>query len=362
MSDSLALKEPPRRVLLVKPSAIGDVVHALPVLSLMRRAWPEAHIAWLIAPACSGLVEGHPMVSETITFDRRGLSGWYRSPAAAGRLGGLLRRLREGRFDLVLDLQGLLRSGLLSYATGAPIRVGLASAREGARSFYTHRVPDVGTSRHGAGTPRHAVDRYLDAAEFLGLGRHPVEFVFHVTQADEAAADAYLGPLQGRPFAVLVPGANWPTKRWPAQHFAALARLLREHLGLAVVVVGSAGDAELSREVGPDVSLCGRTTLGELTAVLSRATVVVANDTGPMHIAAALGRPLVTLFGPTDPRRTGPYRRAASVLQVDVPCVPCLSRGCCHRTCLRELRPQWVLEAAQRAVRASFERPSDQQP
>lgn len=342
MTGPLSFNEPPRRILLVKPSAIGDVVHTLPVLALLRRRWPESHIAWLVAPACAGLLTGHPLLSEVVLFDRRGLSAWYRSLSAARELRELLGRLRSAAYDVVLDLQGLLRSGLLTYATGAPVRVGLASAREGAGAFYTHHVPDTGANRH-------AIDRYLDAAAFLGLGRGPVEFVFNTTADDVAAAETMLRTLGGRPVAVLLPGANWLTKRWPASHFAELASGLRRQ-GLAVVVAGAASDDVLAREIGPDLSLCGRTTLAQLTAVLAKAAVVVANDTGPMHIAAALGRPLVTLYGPTDPVRTGPWGRDDSVLRVALPCAPCLSRTCVHQSCLQWLEPQRVLAAALHAM------------
>ena len=322
----------PRRVLIIKPSAIGDVVHALPVLNLIRRRWPAAHVAWLVTPACAGLLDGHPQLDEVVRFDRKRFGHAWRSPAAAVALAEFHRDLRRRDFDLVIDLQGLFRSGWLAWSTGAEHRIGSADAREFGWAFYNQAVPS-------AGRDRHAVERYLDVAEHLGLGRGPVEFVFPTDAADRAV----VAPLLPEgPFAVFLPATHWPTKRWPTERFAALVAPVRERFGLASVVAG-----------GPDaqplpgaVHLAGLTTLRQLVAVLERASLVVANDTGPMHIAAALGRPLVTVFGPTDPARTGPYDRPDSVVRLDLPCSPCFSRRCVHQTCLQSLCVEPVLAAA----------------
>ena len=338
---------PPRRILIIKPSAIGDVVHSLPILNLLRRRFPEAHIAWLVTPACAGLLDGHSQLNEVIRFERREFGKGYKSPRIAVELFRFTRSLRERKFDLVIDLQGLFRSGWLVWQTRAPYRVGFASAREGAWLFYTHRVP--------TGTPeQHAIERYLSIAEALGCPRGPAEFVFAVDDGDRRRV-ADLVP-DGR-YAVLLPGTNWETKRWPAERFAALAPMLRERLGLRPVIAGGPDAAPLAELLrGTDaVSLVGKTSLRELVALLERAAVVIANDSGPMHIAAALGRPLVTPFGPTNPVRTGPYRRTESVIRLDIPCSPCYSRTCSHQSCLQWLQAEPVLElaAAQIAARGS---------
>lgn len=338
--------EPPGRVLIIKPSAIGDVVHALPVLRLMRSAWPSAHIAWLVTPACAGLLEGHPLLSEVILFERKRFGRAWRSPGAAAELGRFVTSIR-GRFDLVVDLQGLLRSGLLTFATAAPRRVGLASAREGAAWFYTRQVRDTGDDGKGG---RHAVERYLDVAEALGLGRGPVRFEFNTSQRHRDEARMQLGERDDRPFAVLVPGANWPTKRYPPGHFAEVARGLRSELGLRVVTVGGPSDRWAAGDIGPDLDLCGKTSLAVTTAVLERAAVVISNDTGPMHIAAALGRPLVALFGPTSEALTGPYGQPGACVRVALPCAPCLSRSCSHQSCMAWLTPRVVLDEVRRRL------------
>src|SRR6185437_16121201 len=173
----IEFKTPPRRILIIKPSAIGDVVHALPVLNLLRRQWPAAHISWLVASACAGLLEGHPQLDEVIHFDRRRFGKGWRKPSAAAGLFGFTRSLRERQFDLAIDLQGLFRSGWLAAKTRAPIRIGPSEAREMGWIFYTHRVK--------TGFPHvQAVDRYLKIAEALGLGKSPVQFTFPTDDAD----------------------------------------------------------------------------------------------------------------------------------------------------------------------------------
>jgi heptosyltransferase-1 len=326
----------PQRILIIKPSAIGDVVHTLPVLNLLRRRWPAAKIAWLLTPACAGLLEGHPQLDEIIFFERQRLAHSWRSPAALSELIGLARDLRRREFDLVIDLQGLFRSGWLTMMTGAPMRIGFANAREGAWLTYTHRI-DVGSPQ------QHAVDRYLKVADALGCGRQPVEFYFGTTDSDRAYVADLLRDVG--PFAAMLPGTNWQTKRWPIENFAALVAPLREHYGLATVIAGGSDVIDLARQIPGAKSAAGKTSLRELTALLERASLVIANDSGPMHIAAALGRPLVTMFGPTNPVRTGPYRRQETVLRLDIPCSPCYSRTCSHQSCLRWLTPGAVLGA-----------------
>lgn len=338
----LEFPSPPRRILLIKPSAIGDVVHALPVLNLLRRKWPEAHIAWVLTPACANLLENHPLLNEVILFERGKFGRGWREPAAAAGLVHFMKSLRGGEFDLVVDLQGLFRSGWMARQTRAAVRIGFANAREFAPMFYTHRV-DIGT------TEQHAVDRYVAVAAALNCGNAPVEFPFHVTDDDRRHVDAFVPADQ--PFAVLLPGTNWTTKRWPIERFASLVKPLRDRFGLATVAAGSPGEVEIASQIG-GTNVAGKTTLRQLVALLDRAALVIANDSGPMHIAAALGKPLVTLFGPTNPLRTGPYRRDDAVLRLDIPCSPCYSRACSHQSCLR-----WLdMEAALALAHAQLQR------
>jgi lipopolysaccharide heptosyltransferase I len=325
-----------RRVLLIKPSALGDIVHSLPVLDLLRRRYPDAEIAWLIAPAFAPLVRTHPAGCEVIEFDRGGqLNAGKRGPAAWFDAAALSTRLAARRFDLVIDLQGLLRSALFTFGTMAPVRVGFAAAREGAPFAYTHAIESRGIERH-------AVERYLDIAEALGCGRGPVEYRFGLTDADRAAVDALLGEYD-RPLAVLLPGTNWETKKWPIAHYATLAKML-ERDGNRVVIAGAADVLPLAGRVPNALNLANKTSLLQLVALLERAAVVVANDSGPMHIASALGRPLVTIFGPTNPIRTGPHARLDTVIRLNIACSPCYSRKCSHTSCMHWLTPERVFE------------------
>jgi len=324
----------PRRILIIKPSAIGDVVHTLPILNLLRRRWPEARIEWVVTQACAGILEGHPQLDEVLIFDRKQLGRWWRDAAARRSLRAFTQDLRSRRYDLVIDLQGLFRSGWLAWQTRCPARVGFANAREGAWLFYTHRI-------HPGTTEQHAIDRYLKLAQAVGAATDPVEYVFPTDDADRQAVTQMLGSDQ--PYAVLIPGTNWPTKRWPIEHFNALAAAIRREFGLRTVVAGAPSERELGEQIAESLNLCGRTTLRQLVALLERAAVVICNDSGPMHIATALGRPMVALFGPTNPVRTGPYRRDDAVVRLDISCSPCYSRTCSHQSCLRLLQVQPVL-------------------
>jgi lipopolysaccharide heptosyltransferase I len=338
---TIDLTNPPQRILLIKPSALGDIVHTLPVLNLLRRRWSEAHISWLIGSAFADLVRGHPQVDEVITFDRKQFArAWY-SPRAAMALGQFVRELRRHQFDLVIDLQGLLRSGILARLTRAAVRVGFSNAREFSHLCYTHRVPIHSMEQH-------AIERYLSVTESLGCGRGPIEFHFHLSDQDRSRIDDLLKGVDR--FAVLLPGTNWVTKRWPVESFASIVPTLRDRFGLTAVIAGGPDVHPIAQELGRAqlsvIDLVGKTSLRELVALLERSSLVIANDSGPMHIAAALNKPLVTMFGPTNPVRTGPYERSGSVLRVDIPCSPCYSRKCSHVSCMKWISTDRVQELA----------------
>lgn len=337
----IGLSTPPQRILLIKPSAIGDVVHTLPVWNLLRKHWPGATISWLVTPGCAGLLDGLSGLN-VIRFERGRLASAWRSGSAAKELLGLGKWLRDMRFDLVIDLQGLFRSGWMTWQTRAPVRIGFKNAREFAWAFYTHRVP-VET------TEQHATNRYLKVLAALGVPTSPIEYPFALDDRDRAHVERLLPA--GAKYAVLLPGTNWATKRWPVEKFARLVAPLRQRFGLEVAVAGGPDVEELAVRIPEARNLVGQTNLRQLVALLDRADLVVANDSGPMHIAAALGRPLVTLYGPTNPVRTGPYGRDDSVLRLDIPCSPCYSRRCSHQSCLRWLEIEPVLELAEKQMK-----------
>ncbi len=327
----------PRRIVLLKPSALGDVVHALPVLTALREHFPDARITWVVNKAYEPLLAGHPHLTDTLPFDR---GAFRNSPGKAVTYSlRFANELRRRRFDLVIDLQGLLRTGLMCAATGAPVRVGFADAREGSRHFYTHRVAVPDADRI------HAVERYWRVAEALGIASRPKRFVVPLRPPDLDAADRSLAGLP-RPWLALAVGARWVTKRWPPGHFAELANRAQQAFGGSVVFVGTADDTAPSLEVarqlhGPHRDFTGRTTLPLLAALLSKCDVMVGNDTGPLHLAAALGRPCVAPYTCTKAALHGPYGSPAGGVETAVPCGGSYLKHCPHgMVCLPDLTPE----------------------
>lgn len=340
-----------RRILLIKPSSLGDVVHALPVLHGLRRRYPHARIAWLIAVGCRELLEGHPQIDELIPFDRKRYGQMTRSVRATAAFVEFVSGLRARRFDLVVDLQGLFRSGFLAMATGAPVRIGFARAREFAGLFYSHRI-------EAGPRDEHAVPRNYRVSRLLGFRDVPIDMTLPVDARARASVDGLLAEHGVSPherIAVMTPGARWETKVWPAAHFAAVADHLRRAHGLRVVLTGGPAEAADCQAVmaaarEPVVNLCGRSSLSELVALIDRSALLVSNDSGPMHIAAARHRPVIGVFGPTSAARTGPYSPHARVVRRGLPCSPCFLRRrvqCPHgHACLQDLGPAPVNEAA----------------
>lgn len=324
----------------------------MPALHALRRRLPKAHIAWLVATPFADLLSGEPDLSEVIPFDRRRFGRLGRSLSVTRDFAVFVATLRRRRFDLVIDLQGLFRSAFMAFATGAPIRIGFADAREMAPMFYTHRAPR-------AGPDQHAADRNLAALALLGAEADAMDFAVRITDADRAAArrlldEAGLNPRA--PYAVLAPGTRWETKCWPAERFGETAAALHRARGLQSVLVGGGDDVPLAERAVRAVetksalsNLCGKTSLRQLAAVIESAAVVVTADSTPMHLAVAFGRPLAALFGPTHPRRTGPYGRLGDVIRLDLACSPCYYRRlvqCPHgHACMRDLDTDRVVAA-----------------
>lgn len=340
-----------RRILIVKPSSLGDIVHALPVLWAVRRGLPRARISWLVSTGCAGLLEGHPAVDEVIRFDRRLYGGVGRVWGATAAFARFLGELAGRRFDVVLDLQGLFRSAFLAWASGAPVRVGLAGVREVAAVLYTHRAAVRGVC--------HAVERNLAVCRLLGVPVERVDFDLGLSAAERGAAEALRreAGIAGRAYAVLAPGARWETKRWPEEAFAAAGRRLGERFGAEIVVVGAPEEAGLCERVARGcggVSVAGRASLRESAALMADALVVVSNDSGTKDVAAAAGAPVVSVFGPTDERRVGPRGERVRVVRRELACAPCYLRRlvqCPHdHACLRGLSPEVVVEAVEALV------------
>jgi heptosyltransferase I len=338
----------PERVCLIKPSSLGDIVHALPVLSALRTLWPRAHLAWVVNRRLRGLLDGHPALDEVIPFDRARAGARPGGIAAAARF---LVGLRRRRFDLAIDLQGLLRSGVMAAASGAAVRVGRADAREGAAHFYTHPVPAL------PGEGAHAVDRLLAIARAFGADVARPRFDLAISDDDRRwAGEALTGVATPR--LVLNPGASWETKRWPPEHFAEVARRAAEGWGAGLVAVGAAEDRplidRLRDRLGPLPlrDLCGATTLPRLAAVAAESDVFLSNDTGPLHLAAATGARVVGVYTCTSPRLTGPYGPDAIAVQTGVWCAARCVRRCGRLECMAELTPDRVWSAVRAQLAA----------
>ena len=317
----------PQKILVVKPSSLGDVVHSLPFLNVLRERFPKAEIHWVIAYGLEGLLAGHLMINKLWIIHKDRWKKVSHVQNSFKEFHSLFRELRKEHFDIVIDLQGLLRSGIITRATGAPIRIGFKEAREGSRFFYTHKVK--------GGRDIHAVDRYLKIAAFLGCDISDIYFPFPLSFNSSLSED----------YAVIVPGARWKTKQWPSEKFGELTSLLQ----LQTIIVGSKKDMDIASKIvslskGKALSLAGKTDLKGLIEVMRGARFVVSNDSGPMHIAAALGIPVFAIFGPTDPLRTGPYGKGHTIIREDISCAPCFKRTCDDLKCMESLSVEKVYE------------------
>ncbi|MFO1462115.1 MAG: lipopolysaccharide heptosyltransferase II [Verrucomicrobiota bacterium] len=330
------------KILILKPSSLGDVVQAIPVARLIKDHCPKAQVHWWLNSELVPLLEGDPGIDRIVPFERR---RW-------GRPSGLLlaateiRRLRKERYDWVLDLQGLARSALVGWLSNGGRFVGLDDPREGAPALHDISVPRPSETTH-------AVDWYLSVLPHLGV---PVHRNFQWMQEYPAAAREVAAQAgdSGPVWIAFQPGARWENKRWPAAHFAELAsKILTHNHDWRIAILGGKSDeglgAEIQRVAGSRaLDLTGKLSLPGMVEWIRRSSLLVTNDTGPMHVAAALQRPVVGLFGPTNPARTGPYGQTDQTLRIQLPCAPCLKSHCNHRefmACLTRITPDRVFHA-----------------
>ena len=306
-----------KNILIIKPSALGDIVHALPVLPSLRRALPDAKITWLVRKEFAPLLECTDGLDSLLLFDRKLLGGWFYKPKAFATLRDFARQLRQRRFDLVLDLQGLLRTALFARMTGCETRIGMSNARECAGLFYTHTVAPPTESMH-------VLDTYFAMLTEIGIQKTFNEYPIHVPAASTESIMQKLSQTQPRNthYMVLIPSSAHANKCWPAEHFAHVAEQMHQQFGLSAVAVGSAKDKPIIADIQrhchvPIVDLSGQTSITELIALLQKATLAVSNDTGPGHIADALDIPTVIIFGHTNPLRVGPYHHPERIAAID---------------------------------------------
>lgn len=342
-TDPLYLLEA-RRICIIKPSALGDVVQTLPLLPMLKERFPRAEISWVINSQFASLLEGHPALDHVIPFDRQG--GWSAWPP-------LLKDLRRRNFDLVFDLQGLFRTAMMTWATGAPVRIGLETARELSHLSCHQLIPDSGKQ-----VP--AYNRVWRVAEALGMGSLGRETVIAIREEDRRKVNQQLSRLT-RPFLAIQPGAQWLTKRWPVEKFAEVAVKAARMLELDIVLIGAPSERPLAQQLQLQiqtekqdarvVNLAGETSLKQLAALMERAEILLTNDSGPMHLAAGLKVPLVGVFTSTSARRSGPPPSPLTrLVSTESACQACYKKRCpksgtAHLACQQGLEVDRVWEA-----------------
>jgi 3-deoxy-D-manno-octulosonic-acid transferase/heptosyltransferase-1 len=368
-------------ILIVKLSAIGDVIHTLPSLAALRRCHPDADITWVVEEAAADLLTENPNLNRVIVSGRKRWIEELRQGKIAAPFREMLSffsEIRRRPYDLVIDFHGLLKSAAIVLISGGKRKLGYDSLQELSGLFYNEKIPEQ--------MGKHAVDRYLDFVRHLAGnqdGRNaaclkgPPEFTITIGEEEQRRVAALLDEHaqilppaktdhpgkaeRGRCFVAVNPVAFWETKLWEDEKFAELGDRLREELGIGIVLTGGeAGPLERirGRMRTNAVNLGGRTTLRELACLYRQAALVVTTDSGPMHLAAAMGTPVVALFGPTDPARTGPYGPGHRVIRRALSCAPCLRKQCETTRCMTEISVKEVFEAVREIL---WRRPSASQ-
>lgn len=298
----------PKRILFIRPSALGDVCRSVPVIRSLRKKWPDASIDWLVQSEFIAAVSAHPALDTVIQFPRNSMGRWY-TPQGLLKSLAFLHILKSKKYDLVIDGQGLARSGLFSWATRATTRIGLASAREFGWLGYTKKV-DVQC--------RHTVDQMLSLSEAAGAASS-IDMQLYVNEEDTTWWEEQLIENKLAEYVVLAPTSRWESKQWPIERFRSVAEYLHTR-GKQVVVVGAPHESEQIAPLLIDevLNVLPDMTVGRLMAVIASSSLVIANDSAALHMAVGFNRPCIGLFGPTDPTCAGPYNCNDSVIAADV--------------------------------------------
>lgn len=338
----------PQRILIVLLGAIGDVTRALPLLTRLRRAYPQAYIAWAVEPAAASLLEAHPALNEVVLYQRtKGVLAFL----------PFLHTIRRGAFDFVLDLQRHAKSGLVSWWSRAPVRLGFhrANTKEGNWLFNTHTIDPIPDFSLKLG-------QYLKFAEALQLPDGKVRFDLQLRAEEEQKIEALLANTH-RPFAAFFLGSRWPSRFWFVQSTAEVAQALIHDYGMDVVLIGGRSEVDFAQELTQTVkagitNLTGQTSLRDLIGIFSRARFAMGPDSGPMHIAAATGIPVISLWGATSPIRSAPWGSDEFVLQGKTACSPCYVRHCpISRRCMQLITPNDVLGAVHKILKNNIANP-----
>ena len=332
------------RILIIRLSAIGDVVHTLPAVNLLKKYLPGCHITWVVEQSAADLLRGYDGIDELLVSQRKEWLRLLRTGAviaAFAQAGAFFRRLRNTEYDLVLDFQGLFKSAVLAGLARGKRTIGFAGARELAALFYTERAAAPAFDDH-------AIKRHMGLVRHLGIADVSIAFSTFWGAEEERSITALLSgrPAESEgPLIVIHPSAAWATKCWDDGRMAAVADRLKKQFSARVVFVGTASEqdhttAVITRMTEPALDLSGRTTLRELACLVACSSLMISMDSGPMHLACAVGAPVVALFGPTAPWRTGPFGPRASVVRKELACSPCYKKKSCplgHHRCMHDM-------------------------
>lgn len=307
-----------KNILIIKPSALGDIAHALPVLPSLRATFPQARLTWLVRKEFAPLLECVEGLDDILLFDRKGMAKWFCSPREFRNFWDFGRQLRNRRFDLVLDLQGLLRSALFARMTNCKRIIGLQESRELAHLIYTECIAAPPDSVH-------ILDIYFSVLKEMGVETLRPKCPLRVPEAAQQSVQQKMNEnaLTSKQFLVLIPGSAHAYKCWPAERFAQLASVIHEEHRWRAVVVGTQSEKPYANAIAektsaPVIDLTGQTSIPELITLFNQAAAVVSNDTGPGHIALSAGTPGVIIFGNTNPLRLGPYHRPECIAAVNM--------------------------------------------
>jgi lipopolysaccharide heptosyltransferase I len=348
------LEETPNRILVIRLGSIGDVVHALPALAEVKQAFPQAEVDWLVESRCRSILLGNPWLHELIEVDtHRWRRAW--SPATVREIATLVSRLRARRYDWAFDFQGLWKSAAFGYAAGARHLIGFDKSHlkePGCRVLYDVRVAPPPQARH-------VIDLYQQLLTGVGIQASSRRFSLQTSRDDERYVEQQLASRGIVEFVAINPGGGWDTKNWAPANYALLHDRLCAATGLPAVLTWGPGEEPLIDKV---LQCCAGTrpvtfptSLPQLVVLLRRARLFVGGDTGPLHLAAACGTPVVGIFGPTSPVRNGPFSKDDAVVFHTVPCGPCYKRTCkvYQNECLKRVQVDEVLEAALRRLKTA---------
>jgi heptosyltransferase-1 len=343
-------------ILVIKLSSIGDVIHSLPLLEVLKDRFPFARIDWLVEEDASGVLEDHPCINRLFIFPRK---NWLKRFIKGGEcitvgkeIFNFIKQIKRQKYDIVIDHQGLFRSGMLTFLARGKRKIGLDGAREGSSIFFTEKVvfpdPDM-----------HALDRYLCIARHLGVNSFTWDGMIPICDKDKNRVHHLLGNIIDSSILIAInPMARWDSKLWELDRFACLADRIKDVFGSEVVFTGSENDKAaieniLSMMKTKALNLAGKTNLKELAYLYQRCDIVISTDTGPMQVAAAMKDPVViALFGPTSPLKTGPYGVKHKIIRANLSCNPCFKKRCKDMSCMKEITVDMVFDSVKEVINA----------